>query len=168
MNDALVYTEAAALGALTGIRSTAGPAAVGELSNAGLIAGEGSPLAWFNHEGVGKVLRLLVAGESIADKLPFIPARTEAGPLAARAIGGGLSGAAVCAAAKRPWWIGALIGAGAAVGASFAATKLREYATKQHDVPDRVIGVIEDAVVAGAGYLVVSSIKSRNGALARS
>lgn len=167
MNDALVYTEAAALGAVAGIRSMAGPAAVGELSNAGLISGEGSAIGWLNHEAVGKVLRVLATGESLADKLPFLPARTEAGPLAARAITGCISGAAVCAAAKRPWWIGALIGAGAAIGASFGATKLRQWATKEHDIPDRVIGVIEDAVVAGAGYLVVNSLKSQNGALTK-
>lgn len=167
MNDALVYTEAAVLGAVAGIRSMAGPAVVGQLSNAGLFPEEGSPLGWLNHEGVGKVLQVLQTGESLADKLPFIPSRTEAGPLVARALTGGISGAAVCTAAKRPWWVGALIGAGAAIGASFGATKLRQWATKEHDVPDRVVGVIEDAVVAGAGYLIVNSLKSQNGAIAR-
>jgi uncharacterized membrane protein len=141
------------------------PAVVSQLSDAGLIPEEGSPVAWLHHPGVTKALHVLATGELIADKLPFLPARTQAGPLAARALTGGISGAAVCSAARRPWWIGALIGAGAAVGAAFGASKLRKWLTQEQHVPNVVAGVLEDAVVAGCSYVVLSSIKSSNEAV---
>lgn len=162
MNDALVYTDAAVMGAIAGLRSMSAPAVVSQLSDAGLIPEEGSPVAWLHHPGVAKTLTVLATSELIADKLPFLPARTEVGPLAARALTGGISGAAICSAARRPWWIGALIGAGAAVGATFGAVKLRKWITKEHNVPSAVVGIVEDAVVAGCGYLVMSSLKSKH------
>jgi uncharacterized membrane protein len=165
MNDALIYTDAAVMGAVAGIRAMSAPAVVSQLSDSGLIPEEGSPMAWLHHPGVSKALQVVATGELIADKLPFIPARTQAGPLAARAITGGISGAAVFTAAKRRWWIGALIGAGAAIGASFGAAKLRKWITEEFKIPNNVVGVVEDAVVVGAGYLVLSSLKSHKGAL---
>jgi uncharacterized membrane protein len=166
MNDALVYTEAAVLGAVAGIRSMSAPTVVSQLSESGLMPQEGSPAAWLNHPTVGKVLKVLATGEMVADKLPFLPDRTQIGPLAARAISGSISGAALTSAAKRPWWAGALIGAGAAVGAAYGFTKLRKWMSEEQNVPTNVIGVVEDAVVAGAAYLVLSSVKSANGAAA--
>ncbi len=162
MNDALVYTDAAVMGAVAGMRSMSAPAVVSQLSDSGLIPEEGSPMAWLHDPRVTKALKVLATGELIADKLPFIPSRTKAGPLAARALTGGISGAAVCSAARRPWWAGALIGAGAAVGASFGAYKLRKWITEERHVPNVVVGVVEDAIVAGCGYIVLSSLKSKN------
>ncbi|HZS54026.1 MAG TPA: DUF4126 family protein [Bryobacteraceae bacterium] len=162
MNDAQVYAGAAVMGAVAGMRSMSAPAVVSQLSNSGLIPEDGSPLMWLHHPGVSKVLTVLATGELIADKLPFIPARTKAGPLAARALTGGLSGAAVFSSKRRPWWIGALIGAAAAVGASFGAYKLRKQITEEYHVPDTVVAIAEDALVAGCGYLVLSSLRRKS------
>lgn len=159
MTDAQVYAEAAVIGAVAGIRSMAAPAIVGQLSEAGLIPDDGSPISWLQHPGVSKAFNILAGGEALADKLPFLPARTEIGPLATRAITGGLGGAAVCGVARRPWWIGALIGAAAAIGASFGATKLRRWITEHEHIPNAAAGLIEDAVVTGAGHLIISSFK---------
>jgi uncharacterized membrane protein len=142
------------------------PAVVSQLSDSGLIPEEGSPMAWLHHPGVTKALKLLAAGELVADKLPFIPARTQAGPLAARAVTGGISGAAICSATKRPWWVGALLGGSAAIGASFGAYKLRKFLTEEKKLPNTLVGVLEDAVVAGCSYSVLSSLKSRTEAVA--
>jgi uncharacterized membrane protein len=161
MTDAQVYAGAAVMGAVAGLRSLSAPAVVSQLSNSRLIPDE-SPLAWLHHPGVSKALTVLATGELIADKLPFIPARTKAGPLAARALTGGLSGAAIFSARKRPWWIGALIGASAAVGATYGAYKLRKRITEEYNVPDTVVAIFEDALVAGCGYLALSSLTSKD------
>jgi uncharacterized membrane protein len=166
MNDAQAYTGAAVIGAAAGIRSMSGPNVISQLSEAGLMPAEGSPMAWLQNPAVHKAINVLAGGEMLADKLPFLPARTDVGPMAARAITGGLSGAAVCAAVRRPWWIGALIGAAAAIGASFGATKLRKWITEDQHVPNSVAGLIEDAVVVGSTYLVMSSLKSQRQAIA--
>jgi uncharacterized membrane protein len=165
MNDALVYADAAIMGAVAGMRSMSAPAVVSQLAGSGLIPADGSPVAWLSHPGVTKALKVLATGELVADKLPFIPSRTSPAPLAARAVTGAISGAAICGVAKRSWWIGALIGAGAAIGASFGAHKLRKWATEEQNVPNVVMGLVEDAVVAGSSYLVLSSIKSAQRAI---
>ena len=155
------------MGALAGVRSMSAPGVVSQLSEAGLIPEDDSPMAWLNHPAVDKALKLLAAGELVADKLPFVPARTHPGPLAARALTGGVSGAAISTATKRPWWVGAIIGAAAAVGATFGAHKLRKWITEEHHVPDTVVGLVEDAVVAGCLYVLMSSLKSQRESIAR-
>lgn len=165
MKDAQVYAGAAVMGAIAGMRSMAAPAIVSQFSEAGLIPEHGSPLSWLNHPGVSKALGVLATGEKIADKLPFIPARTTAGPLVARGLSGAVSGAAVFSRTKRPWWAGALIGAGTAVAASFAAYKARKWLNEEFNIPDPVVAIVEDALVAGCGYLVLSSLKSETGSL---
>jgi len=147
------------MGAIAGMRSMSPPKVVSQFSEMGLIPQEGSPLALLNHSGVSKILSVLSTGEKVAGKV-----LEKAGPIAARGVAGGISGAAIFARAKRPWWPGALIGAGSAIGAGFAAYKLRERVTQAYQVPDSVVGIIEDAIVAGAGYLVLSSLKEEDGA----
>ncbi|MGH9310283.1 MAG: DUF4126 domain-containing protein, partial [Vicinamibacterales bacterium] len=79
MKDAIVI--AGALGAVSGSRSMLAPALVARAHHA-------SPAA--------PILALLAGGEMMADKMPFIPSRTDALPLAGRIVSGALAGAAVC------------------------------------------------------------------------
>ena len=148
------------MGAIAGMRSMSAPKMVSQFSEVGIIPEDGAPMAWLNHPTVSKALDFLSTGERIADKLPFIPARTQAGPLIARGLSGGISGAAISARTKRPWWAGALIGAATAIGASFGAYRLRKWIHDEFKIPDAVTGVVEDAVVAAAGYMVLSTLKS--------
>ena len=162
MNDAQIYAEAAVLGVVAGMRSTSAPTVVSQLVEAGLIPEEGSPVAWLHHPAVGKALHALTTGETMVDKMAPTAARTSALPLAAQAVTGAISGAAVSTAARRQWWIGALIGAAAAIGAGFATYRLRKWITEEKKVPNTVIGLIEDAIVAGSSYLVLSSLKQQH------
>lgn len=155
MNDAQVYAGAAVMGAIAGMRSLSPPKVVSQFSEMGLIPHEGSPLSLLNHSGVSKILTVLSAGEKVSSKV-----LTKVGPITARGVAGGISGAAIASRAKRPWWPGALIGAGTAIGAGIAAYKLRDWVKKEYRIPDAVVGIVEDAIVAGAGYLVLSSLKS--------
>ncbi len=161
MKDAHVYAGAAILGAMAGMRSMSAPAVISQFSEAGLIPEQGSTEGFLNHPAVSKVLKVLSAGEKMADKVPAMPARTDAAPLVARGLSGGVSGAAIFSRSKRPWWAGALIGAAAAIAASFAAYRLRKYVHEEFGIPDTVVGLVEDAVVAGCGYVVLFSLKSQ-------
>lgn len=160
MNDAEVYAGALLLGAVAGMRSMAAPAMIGRFAKTGLLSMDDSPLAFMAGSKTGVTMAVLAAGEFVADKLPFVPKRTKAGPLAARAISGGLSGAAFCSANKRPLGWGILLGAAGAIGAAYAAYDLRARAAQRFRVPDPMIAMLEDAVIAGAGILVSSRLRS--------
>lgn len=147
MTDSEVYAGAVALGAIAGIRSMSGPALASSI-----VPPESMPI------GPG-ALKALALGEFVADKLPFMPNRTSALPLIGRAVMGGISGAAICKARQRPIAAGAVLGAIAAVGMSFVAFKLRTRLSKS--MPGFLVGLAEDALVAGAGSLIANGLSRR-------
>ena len=126
--------RAIGFGALTGVRSMAGPAA----------------LAFESDGPVRNVVGLLAAGEMIADKTPFVGDRIDAAPLAARAVMGGIVGGVVAYEADDNVLIGGLIGASAAIAAAHLAYRLR----KRLPVSNPVGGAIEDAFVLGLGAML--------------
>jgi uncharacterized membrane protein len=106
----------------------------------------------------GRVLPALAIGELIADKLPGIPARIEAGPLVGRAFVGAVLG----------WSAGrgrlgraaaAAIGAAAAVAGAKAGYHARRRLTERHHVPDSAIAVIEDAITVTVASAAVSRMR---------
>lgn len=160
MTDTQVYTGAAVMGVAAGMRSMASPAIVSQLAKSGLIPSGQAATGFFNHPATAKTMAVLAVGEMIADKLPFMPKRTDAPALVTRAISGAVSGAAICSAKKRSVMTGALLGALGAVGATYGAYRLRKWAGERFGVPDPVIAIAEDALVAGCGMLVLSSMRS--------
>jgi uncharacterized membrane protein len=161
MKDEKVLVGAATLGAIAGMRAMSAPALVSQLARKGGLAVEGSKLGFLNSSGALSTTALLAVGELIADKLPFIPSRTTPGPLIARAISGGVSGAIISSARRKSPWAGALIGAGAAIGAAYAAYHLRRAAKERLRVPDFVLALAEDALVASAGTFVARRLSAR-------
>lgn len=157
MGDTEVYAGAAAIGAVAGLRSMTAPALVSHLTRS--ASGTRSKLDFLSSMVSMRTTLVLALGELIADKLPFLPARTQPRSLIIRAVSGGLSGAALCSAKKRSWFAGALIGAGAAVGATYAAYELRKRAGKRFSLPDPVIAVLEDGLAAGTGALVLAKLR---------
>lgn len=160
MTDAQVYTGAAVMGVAAGMRSMASPAIVTQLAKSGLIPSGQTAMSFFNRPATAKTMAVLALGEMVADKLPFMPKRTEAPALVTRAISGAVSGAAICSSKKRSAIAGALLGAVGAVGATYGAYQLRKWAGERFEVPDAVIAIAEDALVAGCGMLVLSSMRS--------
>jgi uncharacterized membrane protein len=158
MQDWETYSGAALLGTLAGMRSMAAPAVLGQLSRNGSLAGVNNALAVVSKPRFAKVATVLALGELIADKLPITPNRTAAGPLLGRAISGGLSGAVICSARKRPIWAGALIGAAAAVGAAYAAYEVRKRIGEKLHVPDVAIAIAEDILVGSLGIALTSRL----------
>jgi uncharacterized membrane protein len=160
MESSEVYAGAALLGAMAGMRSMSAPAVLGKISRNGGLEGSSGPLAFIHHAGFLPVSGALAVGELIADKLPFVPNRTAAGPLLGRALMGAFSGAAVCAARKRPWLIGALLGGGAAVGAAYGAYQLRKRIGEKLKVSDPLIALGEDVIVGGLGAALTAHFSS--------
>jgi uncharacterized membrane protein len=121
--------KAAIIGGITGIRSTAGLRHVFDQNKAV------KAFAWM---------------ETLADKMPFIPARTQAPSLLARAGFGGYA-ASSFATEKRQRMTYAVIGAASAVLCAFVATKIRTKLGEKNRVASTMIGFAEDGIVAWAG-----------------
>ncbi len=158
MTDVKVYGGIAAMGAVAGIRSLSAPAMLGKVAKAGLLPAKNSRFDFLNNPKVSYPLLAVAVGELILDKLPFTPARTKLPFLIGRAVTGGFTGAAISASKKRSAVLGALIGAAAAVGASYAGYHLRRKASEK--VPGTVVGLLEDAVAAGAGMVILSKLRA--------
>ena len=153
------YPAALTLGAVSGMRSMMAPAVISWAARKAGLDLESTPFSAFNNGGVRKATMLAAIGEVVADKLPFIPARTGAAPMLTRAISGGAAGAAVCKARNRSVVAGALVGAAAAIGAAYGAYYLRKQAARRFDVSDRTIAVIEDGIALAAGLIAIASLR---------
>ncbi|HWF48226.1 MAG TPA: DUF4126 family protein [Bryobacteraceae bacterium] len=154
-----VYAGAAALGVIAGMRSMAAPAVLGRLGrtrclNQGCAANFEKPV-------VAHTLLALAIGEFIADKLPFMPKRTQIGSLIARMASGAVCGAVFCSALKRSAVVGAITGASAALGATYAFYELRHAASGQLGLPDPAVALAEDAVAAWVGLTVADIASAR-------
>jgi hypothetical protein len=91
----------------------------------------------------------LAAAELLADKLPAIPARTAAAPLAGRALTGAWTASAIAAEAgrgPRARVVAAVMGAATAIGAAFAGYHLRRWVRRETRLPDAAVAVAEDAL----------------------
>ena len=147
----VALATAAAVGALTGVRSTSGVALLALARAAsGRTAGSGLADRALHQPGAAVLLPLAAAGEAVADKLPAMPPRTALLPLAGRAALGALCGAAVAQRHGRAPWGAALAAAGAAVAAAFLATGARAALARREALPDPLAGLAEDAIVAAA------------------
>ena len=162
MTNVQVYAGAAVMGVASGMRSMASPAIASQLAKAGLLPEGNSPLGLLYRPGSAKTTAVLAIGELIADKLPFMPKRTMRPAVIARAFSGALGGAAICSSKKRSVLTGALLGALGAIGATYGGYELRKWAGARFHLPDPVIAVAEDALVAGCGMLVLDSLRSKN------
>ncbi len=160
MTDAQVYAESAVMGAVAGLRSMSSPAIVSQFVRSGLLPIGHSPISFLNRSATAKTMAALALGELVADKLPFMPKRTKAPSVIARGVTGGLSGAAICSSKRKSVLAGALIGAAAAIGATYGAYQLRRWAGKKFHTADPIIAIVEDVVVAGCGMLVLSALRS--------
>lgn len=158
MTPARVYSGAAIAGAVAGMRSMAAPAVVSKLQHEGIVGADNPVLRVLSSPVTGIIATSLAVGEAIADKLPFMPDRTILPSIALRAVSGGLSGAAICVSKRKPVVWGVLLGAAAAVGATYAAHALRKQITRKLHVPDALVALAEDALVASAGYSALRAL----------
>ena len=114
--------SAAALGAASGARSTAGIAALAFTSR----PDDNSRIASKLGSRAGRIGAALSAGgELVADKLPATPARTGPPGLAARVVLAGIAAAAVAARRGEGPGVPVLVAVGTAVAAAFLGERLR-------------------------------------------
>jgi uncharacterized membrane protein len=128
------YGCEAAMGAVCGLRTFTGPA---------IVMPHRTSLAW------------LAAGELIADKLPFMPNRTDPPSLAARFIAGAICGMAIAGRRKRSEKIlSGIVGGTAAIAAAYAGYQYRKHVK----LPSLAAALLEDAVAVGVGKAIVSGL----------
>jgi uncharacterized membrane protein len=142
------------IGCVCGLRSMTAPAAVAWGARLGWLHLQASLLAFFTHQISLVIFSVFAFGELIADKLPFIPARTQAGPLAVRVIFGAMCGAALCISHAVSPLPGALLGAVGGLAGAFAGYHYRRALTAM--APDLVLALLEDLVAVGGGLFLVS------------
>jgi uncharacterized membrane protein len=152
------YLRPIGIGLVAGMRSLTAPAVVSDRlarsRNGGLVA---LPVRLLQSPAVAAALKVMAAGELVADKTPGIPARIEPLPLAARAATGALSGAAVAAADGESAATGALLGGLAAVVATYGMYHLRRRLAEALPVPDALLGLAEDALAVAVARQVLSN-----------
>jgi uncharacterized membrane protein len=149
--------RAAALGAVAGMRSQLPLALLALAAKQGRFAADsGPPLALLRSPVALSLLGISAIGELIVDKLPFVPARHELGPMAGRVLFGALAGATLTIEANRSPWGGAFVGGLAAGLATDAAYHARVAAGRATALPDPLLGLMEDVLALGLGRLATS------------
>lgn len=141
--------RAAALGALSGMRSMSGPAALG--MRLGHERPRSRAARMMTDQTVTRMLPAFAVAEMLADKLPFIPNRTDALPLAGRALMGALVGGVLARQERSSVWLGSIIGAVTAVAVAHIAYHARRYAREHTALPDTALAMLEDGIVMGIG-----------------
>jgi uncharacterized membrane protein len=157
--DDKVILKAAALGAIAGMRSMAAPALLThEFAEQGPDIGDGRFERLLSSDGVARVMALFAGGEMLADKSEFIPDRTSPLPLVGRAVIGSLTAAAFAVHRRHPVFVPAAVGAASAIASTFAAYHLRRYAREELNVPDKLLGLVEDAIVVAVSKSLADEI----------
>lgn len=156
-----LYWRAIGIGVVAGMRSASAPAFTSHYfaNNPSLFLGA-SPLKGLGLPTMANVLKLMALGELGADKLPFVPPRTDPAPLGARAVSGGVCGAAVFLAEGERPEMGAALGAVSAVASAFLFMNLRRVIGKAANLPDPVAAAAEDGLMLGIGYAVFAPAKN--------
>jgi uncharacterized membrane protein len=150
------FLLAFALGMIAGLRSMTAPAVTSWAAHLGWLNLRASPLAFMGATVTTALFTLFAISELIADKLPRTPSRLNVGPLVARVVLGGLSGAALCTAAGESLLAGAVIGGVGGVAGASVGYHVRRMLTHQMRLPDVAVALIEDAIAIGGALFIVS------------
>ena len=155
MQSDSVLVLALLIGFVAGLRSLTAPAAVSWAAHLGWLDLGGSVLAFMGSTLAVIVFSVAALAEFAADLHPATPSRTSPGPLIARIVMGGLSGAALTVAAGRSLLAGALLGgAGGLIGA-FGGYQARTRLTAALKKPT-LIALLEDLIAIVLAIAIVS------------
>ena len=158
MNTNIVFLLAIGIGIVAGLRSMTAPAAVSWAAYLGWLNLQGSLLGFMGSVVAVAIFTLGAIAEYIADKLPKTPNRTTPGPLIARIVMGGLSGASISASAQHSLLVGAVLGGIGGVIGAFAGYQARKRLVNGLKVKDIMIAIPEDLVAIGFAYCIVSHL----------
>ena len=155
MSASMVLLFALGIGIVAGLRAMTAPAVVAWAAHLGWLNLVGSYFAFMGSKWAVAIFTLAALFEFVNDQLPKTPARTTAGPLAARIVMGALTGACLAVAGGASLMGGALLGAIGAVIGTFAGYKARIGLVKSLGVRDFVVAIPEDLVAIGLALLLV-------------
>ena len=110
-----------------------------------------------------KALKVMAAGEMVADKLPATPDRIASPVLLGRLLSGALVGAAWYKSRHGSALSGGVLGGLAAVAATFVSYALRTGISKQTATPVSLVGVGEDALVVAGGTALLRGLQPAHG-----
>jgi len=156
MSLILVLALAFAIGCVSGLRSMTAPALVCWAAHLGWIDLSGSHLEFLGRVPAVAIFSLLAIAELVADKLPNIPGRNTPGPLAARFLFGGLSGAALGIAGHASWLIGFLVGGIGGIAGGLGGYTIRRELKRHFKLPDFPVAIAEDLIAIVGGIFIVS------------
>ena len=149
---------------LAGMRSMSAPAFLSHYLSRQPHAGlAGSPLRFLQKPIAANVLKVLAAGEIMADKLPMMPDRIAPPALLGRLLSGALVGAVWYKSRRGSALGGGLLGGLVAVASTFVSYALRTGISKQSGVPGALVGVGEDALVVAGGAALVRGQEPAHG-----
>ncbi|WP_210521066.1 DUF4126 family protein [Hymenobacter terricola] len=149
---------------LAGMRSMSAPAFLSHYLSRQPSSGlAGSKLRFLQKPVTANVLKLLAAGEMVADKLPTTPDRIAPPVLLGRLLSGALVGAGWYKSRHGSAIGGGLLGGLAAVAATFISYALRTGISKQSGTPIALVGVGEDALVMAGGAALVRGQQPAHG-----
>jgi uncharacterized membrane protein len=154
MVDAMVLLCAFLIGVVCGLRSMTAPAVIAWGAHLGWVHLQGSWLGFFANKISLAVFSLFALGELVADKLSFIPGRTQPGPLIVRIVFGAICAAALAVSGAASPVVGGVLGAVGAVAGAFAGYTYRTRLAGK--VPDLALALLEDLVAVGGGLFLVS------------
>ncbi len=143
------------LGVSTGVRSFTPIAVTAWFARSGRLPVTGTWASWVRHPAAVGLFTAAALGEYVADKLPGAPDRTSPVPLIGRLVLGGLVGAIVATALKRPVVGGVAMGVVGALAGSYGGFYLRKGLTKGTGLPDLPVALSGDV---GAVVMAVRSL----------
>ncbi len=151
-----ILTLSLAIGLVVGLRSMLGPAVVSWAAYLGILPLADTSLSFVSSPISVAVFSLLAVGELIADKLPFIPSRTEPGPLVVRILSGGFCAVCLALSARQSVAIPAVAGAIGAVVAAFAGYRIRKHLVMRRGWRDFLVALPEDLIALALACFIVS------------
>ena len=154
-SSALIKTVG--LGALTGMRAVSGLSAVSNSlsKQQSLYYLGGTRYSFLQSPLVASALSVAAKAEMAGDKLPTAPNRIAPLGLAGRTLAGALLGAAIFKAHGGSDIQGAVLGGLVAAAAGFGSFFLRKKIAQQTNLPDPLLGFVEDAIVRKAGRRLI-------------
>lgn len=151
--------RAAGIGMIAGMRSMSAPALATHLLSNRKRDQASSPVVRFMSQAkIARFFAVAAAGELVGDKLPFIPSRTDPGPLCGRAMFGAISAYAVDDGTSP--FVSGTLGLAAAVISAFTFYHLRKKAGEETKLADPLWGVIEDLLVLLVACGIAQSYKN--------
>lgn len=147
------------MGAVAGMRAMTPLAAVTNAARTGTLPADNGAPALLSNPLASAGMLALAGGELLGDKMKTAPDRIVPAGMVARVATGMIAGAAL--APHRQRGIGALLGAGTAVGMAYLTFNLRIRAIARYG--QTPTGAVEDAIAVGSAALITRCAERSSG-----